>query len=259
MLLPDRSQLRGYTGNLARRGFFCSFEGLDGCGKTTQIKALAETLHASGSTPVLAQEPGGTRVGKAVRALLLDSANSDLRPMPELLLYFASRAQNLAEVIRPALEAGQVVLCDRFTDATIAYQGYGRELGTEAVRRLDAIACEGMRPDLTLWLDVAPEVAVERARIRNSQQMALFETRQATSKTPGETAAQTQNLRDEGRMEAEGLDFFQRVRRGYADLHRAEPERVRRVEADGPIEAVARGVLAVVAPLLAERGLAEPR
>ena len=244
---------------MARRGFFCSFEGLDGCGKTTQLRALADKLRASGNAPVLAQEPGGTRVGKAVRALLLDSANSNLQPIPELLLYFASRAQNIAEVIRPALEAGQVVLCDRFTDATIAYQGYGRDLGVETVRRLDAIACAGMRPDLTLWLDVAPEVALGRARIRNSRQIALFESRQAIGNGPGETAARAQKLRDEGRMEAEGLDFFQRVRQGYADLHRAEPERVRRVDADGPIDAVTRVVLEIVAPLLAERSLPEPR
>ena len=221
-----------YTCNLARRGFFVSFEGLDGCGKTTQIDRLAARLRTLEIAPVVAQEPGGTRLGRAIRALLLDSTNSDLLPISELLLYFASRAQNLAEVIRPALEAGRVVLCDRFTDASVAYQGYGRDLGVEPVRRLSALACESMQPDLTLWLDIDPATALARARTRNER---------------GDT--------DEGRMEAETLMFFLRVRRGYADLHDAEPHRVRRIDASGSADAVARTILETVLPAIRSRGL----
>lgn len=229
----DRPAIRsGYTCNLVRRGFFVSFEGLDGCGKTTQINRLAARLHTLGITPVVAQEPGGTRLGCAIRALLLDSTNSDLQPMPELLLYFASRAQNLAEVILPALEADRVVLCDRFTDASVAYQGYGRDLGMEPVRRLSAVACEGMQTDLTLWLDIDPETALARARTRNELQD-----------------------RDEGRMEAETLAFFLRVRRGYADLHQAEPHRVRRIDGGGTANSVAQAILETVLPAIRSRGL----
>ena len=184
---------------------------------------------------MLAQEPGGTRLGRAIRALLLDSTNSDLLPMPELLLYFASRAQNLAEVIWPALEAGHVVLCDRFTDASVAYQGYGRDLGVEPVRRLSAVACGGMQPDLTLWLDIDPETALARARNRNE----LRDT-------------------DEGRMEAETLTFFLRVRHGYAALHDAEPQRVRRIDAGGPAAAVAQAILETVLPAIRSRGHSGP-
>jgi len=189
-------------------GLFLSFEGVDGSGKTTQIELLGEWLRSIGQKPVVAQEPGGTRVGLEIRKLLLDSSSTDLRPIPELLLYFASRAQNLAEVIRPALEAGSVVIADRFTDATVAYQGYGRDLGADAVRAIDAVACGGMEPDLTLWLDIDPEIGVRRALSRTSAV-------------------------DESRMEREDLDFRRKVREGYSQIHQANPKRVKRIDASG--------------------------
>ena len=142
---------------MASRGFFLTLEGIDGCGKTTHLDLLIARLRASGRDPVRVQEPGGTRIGLEIRKILLDRANSELVPTAELLLYFASRAQNIAEVIRPALERGQVVVADRFTDATMAYQGYGREMGPDIVRTTEAIACGGLRPDLTLWLDISLE------------------------------------------------------------------------------------------------------
>jgi len=217
---------------LATSGIFLSFEGIDGCGKTTQLEGMAARLRAAGIEPVIAQEPGGTRLGGKIRELLLDSANAELQPIPELLLYFASRAQNIAEVIRPALEAGRVVLSDRFTDATVAYQGYGRDLGVKTVRQVEEVACQGVRPDLTLWLDIDPEVGLERARRRNDTQ--------AT---------------DEGRMEQEDLEFYKKVRKGYIAIHQAEPRRIRRIDAGGTIEEIARSINEVVSPALTARGV----
>ena len=218
---------------MAAPGIFLSFEGIDGCGKTTQLQGMASRLRKAGCEPVIAQEPGGTRLGREIRALLLDSANAELRPIPELLLYFASRAQNIAEVIEPALEAGRVVLCDRFTDATAAYQGYGRGLGLEAVRRVEEVACRGVEPDLTLWLDIDPEVGVVRARRRN-----------------GACSA------DENRMEQEDIEFYAKVRQGYTAIHQAEPRRVRRIDAAGSVEDVARRIDAAASSLPALRHLA---
>jgi dTMP kinase len=206
---------------LAYPGFFLSFEGVDGCGKTTQLERFAARMSEAGYEVVRAQEPGGTRIGREIRRLLLDARNADLRPIPELLLYFASRAQNIAEVVLPALEAGNLVIADRFTDATVAYQGYGRELGAEAVGRVGEVACEGLEPDLTLWLDLDPEVAVARALAR-------------------EDGAGGQ---DESRMEREADEFRARVRQGYRELWRAHPGRIRRIEASGTVEEVERAVV----------------
>jgi dTMP kinase len=200
---------------LASRGFFLTLEGVDGCGKTTQLELLIARLKSSGRDPVRVQEPGGTRIGLEIRRLLLDKANAELDSTAELLLYFASRAQNIAEVIRPALAQGKIVVADRFTDATMAYQGYGRGLGADAVRAIEAVACGGLRPDLTLWLDIDPELGVNRALRR-----------------PG---AKT----DETRMEQEGRDFYRRVYAGYQAIAAAEPGRVARIDASGTIEQVA--------------------
>ena len=212
---------------MASRGFFLTLEGIDGCGKTTQLDLLIARLRASGRDPVRVQEPGGTRIGLEIRKILLDRANSELVPTAELLLYFASRAQNIAEVIRPALERGHVVVADRFTDATMAYQGYGREMGPDIVRTIEAIACGGLRPDLTLWLDISLEVGVNRALDRNP-----------SSKT------------DETRMEQEGREFYRRVYQGYRDIATAEPARVAHVDASGTIEQVADLIWAKVNAVL---------
>lgn len=215
---------------MTRPGFFLSFEGVDGCGKTTQLELFANRAGRAGLDVVRAQEPGGTRIGREIRKLLLDSRNADLRPIPELLLYFASRAQNIAEVILPALEAGKLVIADRFTDATVAYQGYGRELGAAAVERIDAVACQGLAPDLTLWLDLDPRVAVARALERQDAGGA-----------------------DESRMEREADAFRARVRTGYEALWKAHPERIRRIDAAGTIEQVEQAIVeAAWAPIRAK-------
>ena len=151
----------------SHRGRFITFEGLDGCGKSTQLEKLARVLRAQGLSVVVTREPGGTATGEKIRRLLLDTATAGLSPMAELALMFASRAQHIAEVIQPALAEGKIVLCDRFTDSTEAYQGGGRKLGSEPVLALHRILCHGLQPDLTILMDSDVAASVERARRRN--------------------------------------------------------------------------------------------
>src|ERR1035438_10153339 len=147
------------------RGIFITFEGIEGSGKTTQLRLLAERLREAGHNVVETVEPGGTEIGRKIRSIVLDGRNSDLTPRAEILLYFASRAQNVAEVIRPALACDRIVLCDRFTDSTLVYQGCGRGLGADVVLALDRIACEGLQPDLTVFIDIDLDESLARARV----------------------------------------------------------------------------------------------
>jgi dTMP kinase len=211
--------------------FFITFEGVEGSGKTTQIQALRAHLEARGHRVLATREPGGCPIADAIRAILLDSANRALLPRAELLLYAAARAQHVEQVIRPALEAGAIVLCDRFADATTAYQGGGRGLDAKLVAELNLIATDGLRPDLTLLFDIPVEIGLSRARFRN----------------------QSDTLRDEGRFEMEELDFHQRVRSAYLALAAAD-ERFRIVDATGTAESVAARVITAVQSLLSQRG-----
>ena len=211
-----------------RRGVFVTIEGIDGCGKTTQLERLAARLREQGYPVEVTVEPGGTRIGEQIRRILLDARNQEIVPVTELLLYFASRAQNVAEKIRPALEAGKVVVSDRYTDSTLVYQGIARGLGEEVVHRLHRIACGGLDPDLTLYLDIDPEAGLARARNRNAQ---------------GAAAGQT-------RMDEQSAEFYRRVRLGYLELVRREPQRVRLIDASRGIEEVERDVWAVVSAFL---------
>jgi dTMP kinase len=208
---------------MARRGVFITFEGMDGSGKTTQLRRLAEHLRAMGRVVLETAEPGGTAIGRKIRRILLDAGNRELSPTAELLLYFASRAQNVEETILPALARGEIVLADRFTDSTLAYQGCGRGLGAETVRALDRIACRGLRPDLTLLLDIGPETSLARARFRNI----------------AETSAET-------RMDEQSEEFHRKVHEAYQALAASEPERVRRIPATACVDEVERAVWDVV-------------
>src|SRR5882724_13120045 len=154
---------------MSRRGKFITFEGLDGTGKSTQLRKLAATLRASGHRVVETREPGGTSTGEKVRKVLLDSATAALSPLAEMALMFASRSQHIAEVIEPALEHGSIVLCDRFTDSTEAYQGSGRKLGSHPVRELHRVLCGNLQPDLTILLDSDAASSLSRARRRNKR------------------------------------------------------------------------------------------
>lgn len=211
------------------RGRFVTFEGIEGSGKTTQIERLAERLAGGGAEVVRTREPGGTALGRELRALLLRPAEQPMSPTAELLLYLTDRAQHLTEVVEPALERGAIVLCDRFTDATLAYQGYGRGLGVERVRALHRHAPLDRRPDRTLLFELDATVALERATRRNEAQ---------------DLAA------TEGRFEQERLDFHRRVAAGYRALAEAEPERFRVIDAAGDLEQVARRVWDALCDLL---------
>lgn len=206
-----------------RRGRFITFEGIDGSGKTTQMRRLAERLRALGRTVLETAEPGGTAIGREIRRILLDAANQELSPTAELLLYFASRAQNVDQAIMPALGRGAIVLADRFTDSSLVYQGCGRGLGVETVLALDRIACRELKPDLTLLVDIDVETSLERARVRNS------------AATEPET-----------RMDEQSLEFHRKVHEAYEALAGREPERIKRVDGRLPIDEVERAIWQIV-------------
>jgi dTMP kinase len=206
------------------RGLFITFEGTEGSGKTTQIAALAERLRGLGHTVRALREPGGTPIGEEIRHTLQHSqANRAMTPEAELLLLNASRAQLVRQVIRPALAAGEIVLCDRFSDSTLAYQGHGRGLDFKHVRAVISFAVGRTRPDLTLLLMVPVAVSEARRRARPAE-------------------------RD--RMEEADRAFFQRVEQGYEAIAAAQPRRIRRLDATAPAEVVARQIWAEVEPRL---------
>lgn len=184
-----------------QRGRFITFEGIDGSGKTTQMRLLGKWLRQHGRKTIETVEPGGTEIGRQVRKILLDPANSDIHPRTELMLYFASRAQNVEQTIRPALAEGRIVLCDRFTDSTLVYQGCGRGLEPSMILELDRIACQGLAPDVTILIDIDIATSLARAKRRN------------------ERAG-----RAEARIDEESEAFHERVRQGYLALAAREAE-----------------------------------
>ncbi|HEY5540330.1 MAG TPA: dTMP kinase [Coriobacteriia bacterium] len=202
---------------MAQRGVFLTFEGGEGSGKSTQLRTLARRLEAAGLPIRVLREPGGTAVGEAVRELLLDPEHAGLDATAELLLYEASRAQLVADVIEPALEAGEIVICDRFYDSTTAYQGYARGLSLARIAELNAVATGGLAPDRTILLDIDPALGIERA------------TREGAD-----------------RLEGESLSFHRAVREGFLAIAAAEPVRVRVVDASGDTDAVAQRVAAML-------------
>jgi dTMP kinase len=217
------------------RGFFITFEGLDGSGKTTQLRRLAASLTAEGHTVVAMRNPGSTALGDRIRAILLDSkseaALGPISPLAELVLMFADRAQSIAEVIEPALASGKIVLCDRYTDSSEAYQGAGRELGSARVLALQAAVCDNLQPDLTILL--LPDLAssLYRARRRN-------------------TRAADQNGTDENRFERESDAFYQRIHAAYEAIAQREPQRVVAIRDQASIDRIEARIQAVVAERL---------
>lgn len=208
-----------YHRDVAARGKFITFEGLDGSGKSTQVEKLARALRARGVSVVVTREPGGTSAGERIREVLLHSATSGLSPLTEMALMFAARAQHIHEVILPALAEGRIVLCDRFTDSTEAYQGAGRKLGSKPVLELHAVLCGNLQPDLTILLDNDVAVSVERARRRN--------------RTRRNGRSEKNTGKDENRFEQENRAFFGRVRQAYLAIAAREPGRVQLVNARG--------------------------
>jgi dTMP kinase len=214
---------------MTERGLFVTFEGSDGSGKSTQMRLLVERLKALALPVTENQEPGATQIGRQIRRILLDPAYEEMAPMTELLLMFASRAQAAAEIIRPALERGEVVVSDRFTDSTLAYQGEARGLGFETVLQAHRLALGSLLPDLTICISIAVEAGLARAHKRNTED------------------------ESEDRLDRQRLDFHHRVDAGYKKIAELEPRRFRLVDGAGSREEVAERVWAEVSPLLSGR------
>lgn len=207
------------------KGLFISFEGVEGTGKSTQARMLHERLGAEGMDVILTMEPGGTELGQKIREMLLSTEHGGMSPVTELMLYAASRSQHVSEVIAPALARGAIVLCDRFTDSTLAYQGRARGLDYQLIRSLNDAATGGIRPGLTVLMDIEVSAGLQRNRKANKVD----------------------------RLELETVEFHEKVRAGFLAVHRAEPERVKLVDATGDEDEVHERVLAVVRPFLESR------
>lgn len=205
---------------------FITFEGIEGCGKTTQIKRLEQRLNRHDISVVRTHEPGGTRIGKHIRQILLDSRHEAISPLAELILYAADRAQHIEEVIKPALSKKQWVLCDRFVDATVAYQGFARGLEMKLIHVLNEKATQGIRPDMTFLLDCPVEIGLERARRRNKDL----------------------DQEDQDRFEREKLDFHRAVQRGYLELAHQDNKRFRIIDATLPEDDVEQAIFDFISP-----------
>jgi dTMP kinase len=220
------------------RGYFITFEGLDGSGKTTQLRRLAASLEAEGHTVVSLRQPGGTALGDRIRSVLLDSksetALGPIAPAAEMALMFADRAQSIAQIILPALSAGSIVLCDRYTDSSEAYQGGGRQLGSQRILAMHAAACDNLQPDLTILLLPSLESSLKRARRRNQRDTA----KQGT---------------DENRFERESDDFYRRIYEKYEEIAAREPHRVIAIRDDATINEIQTCIQKIVATHLEAR------
>ena len=207
------------------KGLFITFEGSDGAGKSTQIQLAKEYLQSRGIEPVMTREPGGTSISEKLRAILLDKDNSEMSPIAEMLIYSSARAQLVAEVIKPAIERGDVIICDRYIDSSTAYQGFGRGLG-KMVDEVNSVAIDGVLPDVTFFLDLDP--AVGRSRIAT-------------------------DVMD--RLEQEKLDFHYRVYNGYKSVAEANPDRVAVIDASRSIEEISAEICEIMERLCNEKGL----
>ena len=201
---------------------FITFEGIEGSGKTTQIKYIQRYFKNRGQECIVTREPGGTEIGKKIRSILLDPASKDICSGSELFLYMADRAQHVNELVIPALSAGKTVLCDRFFDATVVYQGYARGFDIKQIHRLHELILEGLKPDVTILLDLPPDIGLSRAwaQIDNGRRDSA-----------------------ESRFEKENLSFHKRVRAGYLELARLEPQRFRVIDATREEDKVRRDII----------------
>jgi dTMP kinase len=217
------------------RGYFITFEGLDGSGKTTQLRLLAASLTAAGRNVVTLRQPGGTALGDRIRSILLDSRSEaslgPIAPATEMALMFADRAQSIAEIIEPALQNGSIILCDRYTDSSEAYQGGGRQLGSERILAMHAAACGNLQPDLTLLLLPSLEASLHRARRRNQRH-----TRQQGT--------------DENRFERESDEFYRRIYQKYEEIAVRDPRRVIPIRDEASIDQIHRHILEIAATRL---------
>jgi dTMP kinase len=209
------------------KGFFITLEGVEGSGKTTQTALVADALRLAGHRVTVTREPGGTRAGEAIRAIFLDPAVS-LHAAAELLLVLADRAQHVREKLKPALAAGEIVLSDRYSDSTVAYQGYGRGLDLKLLNELNRLASDGARPDLTIVLDLDVETGLERTRARVRG-----------------------DVRGPDRFEGEQVEFHRRVRQGFLTIARDEPDRVRTIDATAPVAAITALIVEAIFELVA--------
>lgn len=209
----------------AERGVFITFEGPDASGKTTQLRLLEDHLRGLGIDPVMTREPGGTPISEKIREIILDKANDEMLPMTEALLYAASRAQHVGQLIVPSIEAGRVVISDRYVDSSIAYQGYGREMG-DIIEEINMPATGGLRPDLTVLL------ATDTSRMRERR-----------------------SAEEEDRMDAQKAEFHAEVMKGYMKLAEREPERIRVVDGQRSIDEIAADISEIVDRLLEEKGI----
>ena len=206
-----------------KTGRFISFEGIEGCGKTTQINILSEYLTRRSIAHSVTREPGGTGVGEGIRKILLHSETIHLTAAAELLLFFASRSQNIEEKIKPARSRGEMVICDRFYHASMAYQGFGRGIPLDFIEKMTDLVCGDQRPETTILLDIEPEIGLSRARARNHQR-----------------------TEDEGRFEMEDVRFYTKIRNGYLELAKREPGRIKVIPANRTIEEVHQHILQVL-------------
>jgi dTMP kinase len=209
------------------KGFFITLEGVEGSGKTTQTALVADALRLAGHRVTVTREPGGTRAGEAIRAIFLDPAVS-LHAAAELLLVLADRAQHVREKLKPALEAGEIVLSDRYSDSTVAYQGHGRGLDLKLLNELNRLASDGARPDLTIVLDLDVETGLERTRARVRG-----------------------DVRGPDRFEGEQVEFHRRVRQGFLTIARDEPDRVRTIDATAPVAEITALIVEAIFELVA--------
>jgi dTMP kinase len=232
-------------------GLFITFEGPEGSGKSTQARLLYERLQMRDYPVIVTREPGGTRIGELIRRILIDLQHTEMAPTTEILLFSAARAQLVSELVRPYLDTGGIVLCDRYADSTYAYQGYGLKRDLDELRRITEIATGGLKPDLTIYLDLTAEEGLERKqRARQGHKNNPLSEAVRVQHTPDQGLAGTSQSAEWNRLDARDLEYHQRVEAGFQELMLQDPARWCRLDAHMPIDALAQAIEERVEPLL---------